>query len=115
MKFVPGFVLMSLFMLQNAFAEEMHLYTEKGYPYKNLVHKADQIRLLFNESNQPVDDNAGQNTIQCRVEVSWQGQVSMSEPLKVTVRQFDESPLASCLTREVAKKYLTDIRNSSGF
>lgn len=113
MKFTNIVALLVVLMSLNVFAEEMFLYTDKGYPYKNLVDKADQIHLYYQTAEETWGMSGQQEVVRCRVEVNWQGNVSKTEPAKVSVSQFEKSPLASCLPRSVAKQYLADIRNSA--
>jgi len=77
--------------------EDIKLYSEAGYPYENLIHEAKSIKILFTES----EDN-----VTCRVNVSLSTQEKITEKIKVSKKQFDQAPLASCLTRTKAKKIL---------
>ncbi|XPF92939.1 hypothetical protein ACM9HF_12990 [Colwellia sp. RE-S-Sl-9] len=78
--------------------DEIQLYSEAGYPYKNLINKAKAVKILFTEQ---------ENSIVCRVEVSGDSKNKTTEKVVVSKKQFDQAPLVSCLPRTEAKKLLT--------
>ncbi len=86
------------------------VYTGKGYPYKNLIHKAEQVRIHYVEDDSKLAANSEKgNYVNCRVEVNWGENERQSSQVRVTKSEFDAEPLASCLPRKLAKQYLADI------
>lgn len=78
------------------------LYSNKGYPYKNLIHKAQVVKIYYIEDQQ-------QTHINCRVEVKEQNNEFISGQYRVEKSAFDQAPLASCLPRELAKRFLAQL------
>jgi len=98
-KFTTSVVITTLFLAMTIQAsEEIQLYSEAGYPYENLIRKAKSVKILFTES---------EGDVICRVNILLSTQDKMTEKMKVSKKQFEEAPLASCLTRAKAKKILT--------
>lgn len=79
------------------YAETEMLYSEKGYPYKNLINRSDKVKIIYSEKDASVD---------CRVEVELQGTTWKSNSLQVKKQDFETAPLSSCLGREKAKQML---------
>ncbi len=91
-------VISSLFLVMTIQAsEEIQMYSEAGYPYKNLIHKSQSVKIFFTEKEQ---------NISCRVNVSLPSQSTTSNTIEVSKKQFEATPLASCLPRDQAKKLL---------
>jgi len=97
-KSIPLSVIGSLFVAMTIHAnDQIKLYSEAGYPYKNLIHKAESVKILYTEKDQ---------TISCRVKVSLTSNTTTSQTTLVPRKQFNAKPLASCLPRAQAKKLL---------
>lgn len=79
---------------------DIQLYSEAGYPYKNLINKAKAVKILFIEN---------ENNIACRVQVVWNTQNKTTEHLYVSKEQFEQAPLVNCLSRSDAKKLLAKL------
>ncbi|MEP1448776.1 MAG: hypothetical protein ABJK37_21915 [Paraglaciecola sp.] len=73
------------------------VYTQKGYPYGGLVDRSEQVTILYTVSS---------DTISCRVEVAYNGQIWKGEQRNTSLNKFTQKPLHSCLDREQAKKLL---------
>ncbi|NQZ05759.1 MAG: hypothetical protein HRT35_01230 [Algicola sp.] len=108
MKLIKSVLLMTVLFGQVANASMTttteKLSTNKGYPYKNLIHKAQQVRIHYVE-----DDSQNDNYVNCRVEVNWADNERKTSQIRVTKSEFEAEPLASCLPRKLAKQYLADI------
>lgn len=81
----------------SANAETNMLYTEKGYPYKDLVNRSNEVKIIYSENK---------SKVVCRVEVDMNGTVWQSPSNDVTKTRFEQTPLSSCLPRERAKQIL---------
>lgn len=79
-------------------SEEIKLYSQAGYPYKKLIHKAKSVKILFTEKNENVT---------CRVNVTLESQEKTTERVHVLKKQFEKGPLISCLPRSQAKQILS--------
>ncbi|REL27322.1 hypothetical protein DXX93_12610 [Thalassotalea euphylliae] len=75
------------------------LYSHQGYPYKQLINRANQVKLSFTESK-------AKKLVTCRVNVALGNEVFDSPKVTVTNAAFTEKPLASCLARNQAKAWL---------
>lgn len=71
--------------------------TQEGYPYKNLIMKADKVELLYITQSEHTT---------CRVNVSYANEQYQGSRFTVSNTKFEKSPMAACLTRPVAKKLL---------
>lgn len=80
-----------------ASAELSMVFTEKGYPYKNLVNRTESVKIFYTEKDHEVS---------CRVEVEVDGTNWKSAKQQVSKQAFSETPLASCLSRDRAKQIL---------
>jgi len=80
--------------------DEIQLYSYAGYPYKNLIKKTKAVKILFTENNEHV---------YCRIQVEWSTQHKTTDRVQVTKKQFEQTPLKSCLPRKVAKTLLSSI------
>jgi len=78
---------------------ESELFSQEGFPYKLLIARADSIKILFIEK-------AG--SIECRTRVIDHQKEQTTEVVLVSKKQFNEKPLASCLSRDKAKELLAD-------
>lgn len=79
------------------YAETEMLYTEKGYPYKNLVDRSEQVKIIYSKVGTGID---------CRVEVELDGTTWKTDNIQVNQQDFDTAPLSSCLNRDKAKQML---------
>ncbi|REL35935.1 hypothetical protein [Thalassotalea euphylliae] len=75
------------------------VYSHQGYPYKQLISRANEVKLSFTETE-------SNSTVTCRVLVQLNNQLFESAQVSVTQQAFAEKPLASCLDRQQAKKLL---------
>ncbi|REL24397.1 hypothetical protein [Thalassotalea euphylliae] len=75
------------------------VYSHQGYPYKQLINRANKVKLSFTEAKL-------NSTVTCRVLVQLNNQLFESAQVSVTQQAFTEKPLASCLDRQQAKKLL---------
>lgn len=82
-----------------SYANTVHekLYSEKGYPYKELIQRSDSVKIFYTEKDALVN---------CKVEVNNQQDVWTSTAVSITKDSFTEAPLASCLKRNKAKEIL---------
>ncbi|MCV2885086.1 hypothetical protein OE749_10325 [Aestuariibacter sp. AA17] len=76
------------------------VYTDKGYPYKNLVEKSKEVKIIYRESNE---------SITCRVDIAHAQTSFEGVTYNVSKRQFKRAPLASCLERQDAKTLLEKV------
>ncbi|KZN52936.1 hypothetical protein [Pseudoalteromonas luteoviolacea] len=74
------------------------IFTDAGYPYKNLIMKAERVELIYSEE---------QNKTTCRVQVYDKGQLHQSEQLEVSSYSFSKQPVTSCLERKRARHILS--------
>jgi hypothetical protein len=117
MKAIYPVLLMISLLSQVAVAGQDKLYTSKGYPYKNLVSMAEQVRIVYVDEGlkapstvaADIDNGDEDSYVSCRVEVNWQDNERKSNQYRVKKSVFDEAPLASCLPRKLAKQFLSDI------
>ena len=84
----------------DANAEELKLYSHEGYPYKRLIARSDSVKIIYSE-------NASDHTITCRVEIDRKQEITATTALQVSKEDFSQKPLASCLTRDEAKRLLS--------
>lgn len=75
------------------------VYTQKGYPYEDLVNRSEEVTIFYTESVE---------NISCRVEVSQNGQIWRGEERSTSLKTFTQKPLRACLKRVDAKKLLAD-------
>jgi hypothetical protein len=91
-----------LFTSTNGLAELKQVekvYAQKGYPYEGLVNRSDEVTIFYTKN---VD------TINCRVEVSQNGETWRGEEHDANVKTFTQKPLRACLNRVDAKKLLAN-------
>jgi hypothetical protein len=74
--------------------------TQEGYPYADLVRKSEQLNLIYTKSD---------NEVNCRVEISKNGQVWQGQKQVAKLKDFKNKPLRSCFSRLEAKKILASI------
>nr|WP_239032942.1 hypothetical protein [Pseudoalteromonas luteoviolacea] len=85
----------------SSYAEQLEvdrIFTDAGYPYKNLIIKAERVELIYSEE---------QNTTTCRIQVYDKGQLHQSEQLEVSSYSFSKQPIKSCLGRKRARDILS--------
>lgn len=80
-------------------ATSAKLYSHQGYPYKQLINRANQVKLSFTELKT-------ENLVRCRVNIALGNEVFDSPKVTVTKEAFTNKPLASCLARKQAKSWL---------
>lgn len=98
-KYVNAIVIVGFFVAMTIQAnDEIKVYSEASYPYKNLIHKASSVKILFTDSKDGVI---------CRVNVLLAKEEKLTEKVLVSKKQFAKAPLASCLPRSKAKKILS--------
>ncbi|MCO7189505.1 MULTISPECIES: hypothetical protein [unclassified Pseudoalteromonas] len=73
------------------------VYTSEGYPYKNLIMKAERVELIYSEEG---------STTNCRVKVHSNNQVLESKNVNVSQQDFSSAPITHCLARKTAKAFL---------
>lgn len=73
------------------------LDTDEGYPYKNLINKAQRVELRYVENDHQVT---------CKVSVQPLHNQYMGKEQTVSAKQFKKQPIAACLTRIKAKQIL---------
>jgi hypothetical protein len=78
-------------------AAEEKLNSAMGYPYKLLINRASEVKIIYS--------HAAEN-INCKVVVNWHDQEIKSQSILVSRASFNEKPLASCLPRNNAKSML---------
>lgn len=91
------FVLLAILAASPVSAQQEMLFTNKGYPYKPLVNRADEVKIIYTESK----DN-----VMCEVVVTIDGVNHKGQRVSVTGEDFAKAPLASCLQRQTAKQML---------
>ena len=74
------------------------LFSHTGYPYDLLLNRAEIIKVYYTANGEEVT---------CSVSMEDKGLNIKSSPMVVSVAEFDSKPLASCLAREEAKKWLS--------
>ena len=80
-------------------AEQNNLYTEKGYPYKDLVLRSQEVKLIYSQNDQ---------NITCKVSVDTGKGATILQSHIVEPDKFQQAPLASCLLREDAIELLAE-------
>ena len=99
MKQLSAFLLFSVVTatsLVNA-SEYPMVFTDKGYPYKDLIQRTEEVKIIYTENDQ---------SITCRVEVNIDGVDLTSQKLTISKKAFKETPLASCISRKRARQML---------
>ena len=76
------------------------LFSYSGYPYDMLLNRAEVIKIYYTVKGEEVT---------CSVSMRDKGLNIKSGPKVVSVVKFDSKPLASCLPRKDAKKWLSRI------
>ena len=95
--------MVSVFFSTNSLAKLNNvekIHTQEGYPYADIVRISEQVNLIYTES---------ENEVNCRVEVSKNGQLWQGAQQIAELKNFKNKPLRSCLTRPEAKKILASI------
>ncbi|MBD1583751.1 hypothetical protein [Pseudoalteromonas sp. S16_S37] len=93
------FVLFTTASYANTQAVEQ-INTTEGYPYKNVIFKAQRVELHYSEL---------ENGIECRVNVVGDEQQHSGDTQQVSHKKFQQSPMAACLTRTTAKQILAKL------
>ncbi|TMP39552.1 hypothetical protein [Pseudoalteromonas rubra] len=95
------FVLIGLLVSNGVYAQSTvmadKVYTSEGYPYKNLIMKAERVELIYSEEG---------STTTCRVKVHSNNQVLESKNVSVSQQDFSNAPITQCLARKTAKAFL---------
>ncbi|MGS2721595.1 hypothetical protein [Paraglaciecola aestuariivivens] len=73
------------------------IYSNQNYPYKQLIHRSESVKLIYSEN---------QASITCKVAVQHKENLHQTAPLEVSKQKFSAAPLASCLPRQQAKALL---------
>lgn len=84
-------------IISNASAQSEKIYSEKGYPYKEVINRTNEVKIIYTENSQQVA---------CKVLISLQNGTYQSTEKEVSKKAFDSAPLASCLARSEAKTVL---------
>lgn len=74
------------------------VFTDAGYPYKNLIMKAEKVELVYSEE---------QNKTTCRVKVYSGDVLHEGEPMEISAKTFSTDPVKGCLARQNAKHILS--------
>ncbi|MCL2914517.1 hypothetical protein L2725_12145 [Shewanella corallii] len=74
------------------------LDTDEGYPYKNLIMRAQRVELIYSELG---------NRVECRVTVMMPDGSFEGEKREVSAKSFHRKPMQSCMDRDKAKQLLT--------
>ncbi|GEK11264.1 hypothetical protein [Pseudoalteromonas peptidolytica] len=74
------------------------VFTDAGYPYKNLIMKAEKVELIYSEE---------QDKTTCQVNVYSGDLLHQGEAKEVPANKFLRMPVQSCLSRENAKRILS--------
>lgn len=84
----------------NQQASQGMLYSHAGYPYDLLINNADLIKIIYTIKEQEVT---------CSVLLEDGEVTEESATIIVSKKHFEQDPLASCLVRVKAKKWLSKI------
>jgi len=76
------------------------VYTEAGYPYADLVRRAELVQIIYSQN--------GEN-MTCRAQVMRNTQILRGQTNRVKQQDFIAKPLRACLSRVEAKKLLKKI------
>ena len=95
MKTANKFILIASLILASAVntAKAETLFSEKGYPYRDLIQRAEQVKIIYSENKQDVT---------CKVEVNHAEHPWISQDKTTSQDEFNQAPLASCLSRKEA-------------
>ncbi|CAM4205850.1 hypothetical protein [Pseudoalteromonas byunsanensis] len=74
--------------------------TTEGYPYKNIIFKAERVELHYSQLD---------NKVECKVVVSDKMRVYTSDVQQVSQQKFSRSPMSACMTRRTAKQVLAKL------
>jgi len=111
MKFLTIALLLTLVPItQAASADEMqeamqtstpnkfgNLYSGAGYPYDLLLKRSNSLKIIYTIEEQKVT---------CSVVLADGDKTEESSTVVVNKKRFEEEPLANCLVRQTAKKWL---------
>lgn len=92
-------LLISLLTLSatSVFAGHERVFTEQGYPYKQLVKRSDTVKLIYSQDGQQVT---------CKVAIEHKGLARITTEQTISAAKFADKPLANCLKRDTAKSLL---------
>jgi hypothetical protein len=96
-------LLLGIFLSGNIFASnniQNKIYSQEGYPYSNLIAKAEQIRIRYIDKDQGVE---------CQVEVINNQQHWMLDKQWASTEDFAEKPFKSCVNRNTIKELLATL------
>jgi hypothetical protein len=97
-KFIIMLTVISLnALISNASAQPERIFSEKGYPYKEMIKRTDQVKIIYTENAR---------VVACKVLISFDQGIFESTQKDVSKKAFDSAPLASCLARSEAKTVL---------
>ncbi|MBQ4834963.1 MULTISPECIES: hypothetical protein [Pseudoalteromonas] len=74
------------------------IFTNAGYPYKNLIMKAEKVELVYTDK---------QDKTTCRVKVYKGDTLHQGEQVEISSKAFSNNPVKSCLARKNAKQILS--------
>lgn len=80
-----------------AIAEQLTVNVANNYPYKNLINRTDDVKIIYITNNK---------SFVCRVEVILGNMKWASVEKKISKEFFNNDPLSYCLSRELAEKIL---------
>ena len=85
------------FFLNAAQQQVKMVYSQQGYPWKDLIRVSDSVKIFYTEN---------QGKIHCRVSVTEAQHQWQSKGVETSEKAFTHQPLRSCLPRAVAKQQL---------
>ncbi|AZZ95821.1 hypothetical protein [Pseudoalteromonas sp. R3] len=98
------FVLIGLLVSNGVYAQSTimadKVYTSEGYPYKNLIMKAERVELIYSEED---------SITTCRVKVHSNNKVLESNNVSISQEDFSSAPVTQCLARKTAKAFLSQL------
>ena len=81
-------------------ANTLRIDTSEGYPYKNLIQKADKVTIKYSELKERID---------CQVTIEANNQTFEGIKYKVSQKRFKKAPMAACMDREFAKQLVKQL------
>lgn len=93
-------VLLSVITSGHALANVNHNLTDSsGYPYRDLVQRFDEVKIRYSDADEL-------NRINCSVEVKLQSQGFTASTQTARAKDFDSTPLKTCISRGEAIELL---------
>ncbi|MFC0120117.1 hypothetical protein ACFFK7_19560 [Pseudoalteromonas xiamenensis] len=77
-----------------------HIDTDEGFPYKNLIMKADRVELSYKEHGDEVE---------CRVAIITANNTHQGTPKTTKAKNLRHKPMTACLSRDEAKQFLAQL------